>query len=462
MLIMKNKWIYCLMCATPLVVLSLHSATASSVQLTAMSDQELSETNGQALLSLSHIAPNDSSNKMSGKGIGFYKLGLEADLELNANIKNLQLGCGGVNGAGGCDIDIDNVSLSGIGNAAFSNTGNATDRAARAGSSAVLTNPFIQFAIKNPESASTREVVGINLSSEKAFGLMTFGTENSSNKNGINSLSGYMKVASTTGLALVNGFGASGVAGEANRSQLRQADGYNAIKGKACCAIFGINLNFTTTAYDLNLRDKATGSNILKGDLVLNEQVITGRRINSALLSASANVREIDLSGIISAQTLGFINLRNKNTMGSIENLKVDVTINEDLGYFHKAILNGTPASLSLQSQNIQWTGNNSISQRGWWLELSDPIDIGKIDPTERVDIPQATLNEVMTQVSNSLNANPIFCGAVLALNCLTGSDVPVGNINLINAPAANMTLNNIQLAKQDFTPNCYGNLKFC
>ncbi|NJG87356.1 hypothetical protein, partial [Salmonella enterica] len=141
-----------------------------------LTDEQLSETTGQALMSLSYTSPTDASNLESkrdgsAKNIGFYKLGLEADLELNANIKKLQLGCGGVNNSvrsGVCDIDIDNISLSGLGNSASSNTDSDSDRAARVGSSAVLTNPFIQFAIKNPDSASTREVVGINLSSEKA------------------------------------------------------------------------------------------------------------------------------------------------------------------------------------------------------------------------------------------------------------------------------------------------------
>lgn len=136
---MKNKWMKMLICLAPLT-LCIQSVIANQVNLQVMSDQELSDTNGQALLSLSYIAPNDQENKMSGQGIGFYKLGMEADIELNANIKKLQLGCGGVNGANGCDIDIDNLSLSGM-----SNT-----REGRAGSSAVLTNPFIEFAIKKP------------------------------------------------------------------------------------------------------------------------------------------------------------------------------------------------------------------------------------------------------------------------------------------------------------------------
>lgn len=460
---MKNKWMKILICLAP-ITLSFQSVIASQVDLQVMSDQELSETNGQALLSLSYVAPGDAANKMpANNAIGFYKMGLETDLNLNVNIKKLQLGCGGVNGAGKCDIDIDNISLTGLGDSAISNTENQSDRVGRVGSSAVLTNPFIQFAIKNPGSASTREIVGINLSSEKAVGLMTFGTENTTTKNGINTLSGYMKVAATTGLAQVNGFGTSLVSGEEARRQLRQADGYNVIKGKACCIVFGFgNLNFDTTSYDLNLRDKATGSNILKGDLILNEQIISGQRINSALLKAKANVRNIDLSGTISALAIGFINLRDKSTSGTIQNLQVDVDIDQDLGFFHKANLNGTPASLSLQSENIQWTANNSISQRGWWLELSNPIEIGQIDPTLKVDIPKITLNEVMNQVGVYLSANPIPCGNTLALNCFFGGSIPVGTVDLRNAPAAQMGLKDLQLVKQAFTPNCYGNLKFC
>lgn len=447
-------------------VFAMSAVYAQSTTLKSMSDEQLSETTGQALMSLTYVAPTDSANmeaKRSGgdKSIGFYKLGLEAELELNANIKKLQLGCGGVNGAGNCDIDIDNLGLSGLGNSATSNTDSTSDRAARVGSSAVLTNPFIQFAIKNPGSASTRQVVGINLSSEKAVGLLTFGTENSGTKNGINSLSGYMKVAATTGTALVNGFGSSLVSGETARRQLIQSDGYNAINGQACCALFFIPIGFTTTAYNLNLRDKATGSNILKGDLSLLEQEITGKRINSATLKASALVRDIDLSGNIIARALGVINL-DKETSGTIQNLNVDVTINEDLGYFHKASLNGTPASLSLQGQDIQWTGNKSVAQKGWWLEFSNPIDIGKIDPTDRVDIPKATLNEVMNQVSTYLNDKPVQCGSLALENCLFGSAIPLKEVDLKDATRPSMTLTNLQLAKQDFTPNCYGSLKFC
>ncbi|MBJ9986002.1 hypothetical protein IAE19_11205 [Acinetobacter sp. S40] len=449
-----------------LVWFALSTQAKSEVTLVPMDDSELAQIQGQALMNLSYIAPTDPANlerkRDPNSNIGFYKLGLEADLELNVNIKKLQLGCGGANGAGNCDIDIDNLSLSGLGNSATSNTDTAIDRNARAGSSAVLTNPFIQFAIKNPNTAATRQVVGINLSAEKAIGLITFGTENTGQPNGINSLSGYMQVAPTTGTALVNGYGTSLVSGEEARGQLKQSDGYNAISGNACCLLFAGNLPFKTTSYNLNLRDQETGSNILKGDLILKQQPITGKRINTAVLQASAVVHNIDLSGNIVAQVAGLLNL-NKQATGTIKNLTVDATINEGLGFFHKASLNGTAASLSLQSQDIQWTQGVSVAQKGWWLEFSNPIDIGKIDPSLKVDIPQSTLNEVMTQVGDYLtNKQPVDCGAILAINCLAGNTIPVGTVDLEHAPHASMTLNNLQLAKQGFTPNCYGNLKFC
>jgi len=462
---MKNKGLSTIFLGMIGVFVNPVHATTSTLK--SMTDSELSATTGQALMSLSYISPTDLANKEAqrvggDKTIGFYKLGLEAEMELNVNIKSLQLGCGGVNGAGGCDIDIDYLSLSGLGNSATSNTDSATDRAARAGSSAVLTNPFIEFAIKDPDKASTRQVVGLNLSAEKAFGLITFGLENGANKSGINSLSGYMEIAATTGLANVNGFGSSLVSGEAGRGTLNQSDGYNPITGKVCSLplLCVPTIDFTTNSYALNLRDKATGSNILKGDLTLGQQAITGKRINTANLTATAKVRDIDLSGNIVANAIG-LNL-DRQVTGTIQNLLVDVAISENLGYFHKADLNGTAASLSLQSQNIQWSNNKSVSQNGWWLEFTNPIDIGFIEPTLNVDIPKATLNEAFAQVSKYLNDNPINCGTFGVLNCLFGDTIPTGTVNLINATRPQMGLTDLQLATQNFTPNCYGTLKFC
>jgi len=435
--------------------------TSHAGALQPMTDQQLSNITGQALMSLSYIAPNDAANletkRVSNSNIGFYKLGMEADLSLNANIKKLQLGCGGVNGANACDIDIDNLSLSGLGNSASSNTGNAADRNARVGSSAVLTNPFIQFAIKNPDSASTRQIVGINLSSEKATGLLTFGTENlkdASNNgipNGINSLSGYMKIAAQTGKATINPITVT-QNGATNPTGVP-------LKGIACDSYFGycgaIKTTYTTTSYNLTMTPSG------QAILALPEQEITGKRISSAILNASTIVNGIAINGNLSADSGLGIPLSG-TTSGTLNNLKVNATINESLGLFHKAGLNGTPVSLSLQSQDIQWTGGVSVARTGWWLEMSNPIDIGDITPNKNVDIAMPTIIAALNgPVNDYLGANYVKCGA-FALSCLAGN-ISLGPLNLPNsAPAAPMDMNNLSLKNQDFTPNCYGSLKFC
>ena len=185
-----------------LVFSGLTMASSYAATLQPLSDQQLSETTGQALMSLSYLAPTDTTNLEARRAggdssVGFYKLGLEATVELNANIKKLQLGCGGSNGSGSCDLDLDNVSFGCIvGASGYCITTATTNPKQPAGLDSnnsisnqvnmkdfVLTNPYFQFAIKNPNSASTREVVGIRIGAEKAEGPLSIGS--------LNTFSGY-------------------------------------------------------------------------------------------------------------------------------------------------------------------------------------------------------------------------------------------------------------------------------
>ena len=74
---------------------------SQSYAMTALNDEELSEVEGQSLMNL-EFQQGTNTTDAQGKtynqsNIGFYKLALSAELELNANIKKLQLGCGGDN-----------------------------------------------------------------------------------------------------------------------------------------------------------------------------------------------------------------------------------------------------------------------------------------------------------------------------------------------------------------------------
>lgn len=399
-----------------------------------LDDTELSEVKGQALMSLSYIAPNDALNKMRGQGVGFYKLGLEAEMELNANIKKLQLGCGGANGVGGCDIDIDNLSLSGI----------SDTRLGRVGSSAKLTNPFLEFAIKNPNASSIREIVGLRLSAEKVIGLLTTGNENSDLPNGINSLSGFLKTKPTTGLGYTNSRGMS-----YNDTQM-------AITGKVdvCVLFFCGRLPLSSNNYNLSL--ESTTAPISIGSTTIN-----GKRQTSANLVGKAYIDRLNFSGRLKAGVriplLGNLNLE-KQVDGNITGLTANLSISENLGYIHKIPLNN-PFSLSLQSQNVWWPNAEVTAQKGWWMAFEDTVDIGNVTPSKRIDITNDVLKQVIVPLSTALSTTAV--PSCQALDCLFGSTLQIGNINLPNT-SVNFPLKDLQLKNQDFAPNCYGSLKFC
>lgn len=417
------------------------SATfAAPSQLQSLNDQELSEVNGQALLNLKYTDPAQANASMKAENIGFYKLGIEANVELNANIKHLQLGCGGSNGAGKCDIDIDNLSLSGI----------ADSRTGRVESSAKLTNPFIEFAVKNPQSAATREVMGFRVSAEKVMGMLTAGVENTGSPNGINSLSGYMKINPTTGTGYT-----------ATRS-MTYNDTQMPINGnvdaKICLLCLfpdlapTIRLGFASTDYDLGLDST-------KADIFVNGTTISGNRMSSVKLDGYANINQLNFAGRLGASlniTAGLLTLQ-KQVTGNITGLKANLTVDEDLGYIHKIPLNN-PFSLSLQKQNIWWNGAAAVAQRGWWMAFEDSINIGNVNPSQKIDITNDVLKQVVDPISNYITANPPQCNA---LNCVFGSDLAVGNVDLPNT-SVNFPLKNLQLQNQTFAPNCYGGLKFC
>ncbi len=408
-----------------MVIISCPSVHAATLQQ--MTDEELAASTGQALINLSYLAPTDAGNYESANNIGFYKLGLEAEVELNANIKKLQLGCGGTNGAGACDIDIDNLSLSG-GTATSTNTD-------RASSSALLTNPFIQFAIKNPNSASTREIVGIQLSAEKVAGLLTLGESNSTTPNGINSFSGYMKVGQATGTATTSA------------RSMTYSDIGQAITGRINAS--GILLDYSSTNYNLALTS-ATAA------LTTDESVVSGNRLTSAHLTGSADISAINFSGTLAASVLSGLVTLNKNVTGSITGLKAAVTVDENLGYIHAINLNN-PASLSLQSQTLRWPGTDAAAEKGWWLGFDDTINIGSVSPSAQVSITNAVLQQVVTPISTALYNNPTPCSLI---NCLV-SDLAIGQVNL-SGTVLDFPLSNLQLSGQTFAPNCYGTLTFC
>ena len=293
---------------------------SQSYAMTALNDEELSEVEGQSLMNL-EFQQGTNTTDAQGKtynqsNIGFYKLALSAELELNANIKKLQLGCGGSNNSirAGCDIDIDNLSLSGIPEAGQE----------RPETSAKLTNPFIEFAIKNPTSAATREVLGFRVSAEKIVGLLTAGT-NDGTPNGINTLSGYMKIAPATG-----------------STKTQETPFTQSLTGKVNIdGCFNCPRTFVTSNSTIKIPSMPV-------NFTTKEAILNGSRLTSVNVKALADVPTISLtenSGNMKAVVQGttwvaFIPLNNFTISDmrvnmQISGLKTDIALNQSLGLIH-------------------------------------------------------------------------------------------------------------------------------
>lgn len=164
------------------VVLNYHKACAMflfttcvsfpTMAMTPITDEELAKKTGQnnTLLTVKSIGIGpDNPNK----DVGFTRLGLQGKLELNANIRKLQLGCGGVNGADKCDIDVDYARFVGI--SALDRNGKPIKDAGPK-SAFELINPFFELAIQNPDSLTNRRFVGMRVGAEKSRGVLSAGT----------------------------------------------------------------------------------------------------------------------------------------------------------------------------------------------------------------------------------------------------------------------------------------------
>lgn len=342
------------------------SIIKNSYAMDQLSDNELSNINGQSLLSLSYIADNQNNNP--NKAISFYRMGMEVDIELNANIKRLQLGCGGSKGQG-CDIDIENLSLVGV---------NPID-GSYAGTDAKINNPFIEFAIKNANSSSTREIVGFRLGALELLGKLGLG----SNENlktmdddigGIHSLSGDLNInLSNINLHNIN------------------------IKGP---------LGLLTA-----VKTMATIDNYSKS-LILN------RDSKVTLTDIEAQTGGFSLLGVTPDLYKNGISLKNLILKDYPTSAFHEILLSQD----DKGVKPTSDVSLSFQTLPIKWekisTGsfNNSVSaQQGWWLSLPNVV-VANVSTEQKIDI--NILNVAANIFTLPLTINPIDSGQRGVNNC--------------------------------------------
>ena len=339
--------------------------------LKSLDDQQLSQVTGQALLNLNYVAPGGSNPNAN---IGFYRLGLEAVLELNANIKKLQLGCGGVKGTG-CDIDIDNIALTGI--------TTSTAQGAGVGTDFKLTNPFIEFAIQNPDTAATRTVTGFRLGALSALGIMNIGSNGDLNTladdTGINSLSGDIGVRVTN----------------ANLTNVH-----------ACT--YGVS---------------SSGNSCNSGILILKQ------------LDGTANVADYSTTLINNRDSTFSLTKMTAKASASLLGLKLSNVNMNDIPYrtVHQLLVADTDSNgnliatsnayISSQSKNIYWqnvsdkTWGSNAAQQGWWISIPQ-TQFNNLNITQ--DVFLSTFGQAVPGaiLGTPVNLAPVDLGQMPISNC--------------------------------------------
>ena len=282
---------------------------------------------------------------------------------------------------------------------------------------------------------------------------MTLGTENSATPNGINTFSGYMKTKTATGTAVTEARSMTYADTNLTINGVVEGRLFGSSSGTTCQDGFldpCQSISYTSNNYNLNLSSTSA-------PFTINSTIVSGTRMKDVTLKGSGTVGQIDFSGQLTAKVLGLLNL-DKQVSGNITGLKTDITVNQSLGLIHALYLNN-PASLSLQSQDVLWTGAAVGANKGWWLAMEDEVELGSLSPTTKVAITNEVLKQTIAGINKDLTDNPRNCGNLLT-GCVGGSALVVGNVPMTTT--LDFPLTNLTLQGQNFRPNCYGGLKFC
>ncbi|MZR61835.1 hypothetical protein [Alcanivorax sp. DP30] len=361
-------------CSISLIVVCLFLNSPSSKAMTSLDDDELSDITGQALFVSDYVSGVGTNDGDPYNEFGFYRMGLDVELAMNANIDKLALGCGGVNDnlVVGCDIDFDYVSFMGrVG----SGPGSPVT------SDFKLTRPFVELAVKNDDNPTLRQIAGIKIGSQSADGFVSIGRRYQSGQinhenggqcgsgsnalnchSGINNLSGAlgveMSVAVPIKLNILFGAGFSGI------------------------ACFG---NTANTSDDCGPSEKFTTQ-------------VTGTRMTAV------GLQDVDLTN-------------NGGLFDLISSARADIS--QSLRFIHGFALQDTSDfGLSFQRERISYPNfdQNAYTQTantGWWMNVPD-VKVLNIQGE------QVTLNllDAISALGEGVNLTNIELNQTPAINC--------------------------------------------
>ncbi len=447
----------------------------SSWSMTSLDDSQMEGVTGQALFQMTQTV-GDTANA-NQNGLTFYKLGLDGTIALNANINQLNLGCGGVNGPGGCDISINQMSISGNG---------CANRALNC--DAVMTNPYIELAISNDSTPTSRSLAGFRFSADNMSGLLSFG-QNGPNPSGINTFSGYMTTTPITGTATTAATNLGGMTDTSNGGNGQVLKFWIDVHTSVNLCIFTCTVTINDgEALATSIPKSSGGVDIPSMSVPYQVKdangnptgaTVNGTRQTSTAVTAYADIPPVSLANWGSGSNgynlttgltqqsslLNLLSTAYAQTSGTISGFTTKISFNEGLGYIHNVTVN-SPFYLAFEKQAIQWPGANTadVAQRGWWMSFADPVNVGIINPTQQIDI-TPTFPQMAAAFINYYNQGQplqVYLSLGQTIGAVLQQPVPVPVTATINTQLG-LLLNNLQLdGHQNVVPNCMGGYKFC
>lgn len=470
--------------AIALAFASLGLLSSSIASAKALTPQQILTLPLPEQVRISYIAPQNQNNPMhrprttSKDDIGFYKVAVRGNIKLNANIRNLQLGCDDIKEGASCDINIKHLAISGLPNIKDLN-GTKTFARNRGKTMATLYNPYVEIAVKQPSQVIPENVVALRVGADQTTGLMSAGLTNTSipSDDGIQRLSGFLRIASTTGDVTTQ----AAIFGRQSEEMLHG-------KLKA--------LGFKRTFSTLPSHPDNLGITIpsVNQDFEVPEALINGHRLDRVTIGGvTTRIDMLDLTTDVNQIYAVFpriLGLASKAKVSlkqgsAVTNINLLAQLNQSLSMVHNIPLSASPLYVALQDQPMLWPNalvdakdrdmpleamsHSDVAQRGWWLSLSQPINLGHLKVADPVDI-RGIFPQMGILMSDELlkEKNRVTAPVKDAVKSLFGVTMTTPNpiiIDLgqatVNTPAR-LAIQNVRLENQEVTPNCRKSPQVC
>lgn len=366
-------------------------------EMATLADSELSEVTGQALF----MSTKQTNTNGLGTTHSFYRMGFDAQLELNTNIAELKLG----ETSTGTDVWMKNLALGCVANS----VGTCVDSTSGTGTQLknfTMLRPYVQLAFKNDGSRTSREVVGFRMGAENVSGPMSIGQ--------LLSFSGYMSAKANINMQAQNDVAVTcgpersgGCPGSSQTANVvwvlggsPTGNGVNSMGYSEPTRALGLKDDYVCTAIGCMAFSKTA---VNYGATSRNNLPVTaqGRRQTQAYIAGAQLATVVDevtnnlslsqptgyawLSGLLIPIVRDDMRATMKASLASSLGIPVanldTYQIPYNLANVHSLNVNSPLFGISFQKENVRYPGYAVDMQKGWSMYLPDAFTLDIAQP---------------------------------------------------------------------------------